>query len=106
MTSKKGTAGRDRTLSLENVIKKPRITEKSVKGMNSGSYCFDVDARANKVQIADAITRIYKVTPRAVRVVNTMAREVMNRKSGKMGMTAATRKAYVYLKKGDTIALM
>jgi large subunit ribosomal protein L23 len=100
------TPGTDHSLSLDAILKRPRITEKSVRGMNGGSYCFEIDARANKYHVAAAIKHVYKLTPLKVAIVRIPAREVKNRRTGKLGMTAALKKAYVYLKKGDTIAVM
>jgi large subunit ribosomal protein L23 len=103
---KKHTPGTDHALSLDAVLKRPRITEKSVTGMNTGSYCFEIDPRANKTQVAAAIKHVYKLTPVKVAIVRIPARTVRNRRTGKLGTTAALKKAYVYLKKGDTIAVM
>lgn len=98
--------GTDHTLSLDAVLRRPHITEKSVRGMNGGSYCFEIDPRANKTQVAAAIKHVYKLTPRRVAIVNIPAKTVRNRRTGKLGTTAGVKKAYVYLKKGDTIAVM
>jgi large subunit ribosomal protein L23 len=103
---KKTMKGADHTLSLDAVLRRPRITEKSVRGMNGGSYCFEIDPRANKTQVAAAIKHVYKLTPRRVGIVNIPAKIVRNRRTGKLGTTAGVKKAYVYLKKGETIAVM
>lgn len=99
-------AGRNRALSTEVVLKKPRITEKAVRGMNHNTYVFDIDPRANKLQVAAAIKLVYNVTPVKIAVVNTDGKSKQNRRTRKMGTTAANKKAYVYLKKGDTISIM
>jgi large subunit ribosomal protein L23 len=74
--------------------------------MNKGSYCFEIDPRANKTQVSKAIQHVYKFAPKKVNIVNIPAKSVRNRRTGKIGTTAAVKKAYVFLKKGDTIAVM
>lgn len=86
------------------VIKNPRITEKSTKLAESNVYTFDVHLKANKVEIAHAVTNLYGVTPVMVRVVNVAS--VRTVKKNIQGRTKKLRKAYVYLKKGDSITLL
>ena len=86
----------------EIIIKKPRITEKSgLQADGFGIYTFEVTARANKKNIAKAITEIYKVTPVRVNITNLPAKVVFTR--GKKGRKSGIKKAIVYLKKGDKI---
>ncbi len=50
------------TLNPIYVIKKPVLTEKSTEAMNDlGRYTFEVDRRASKTEIRDAIERLYNV---------------------------------------------
>ncbi len=43
------------------VIKKPRVTEKAMHATEHHRYAFDVDVRATKTDIKEAIEKLYKV---------------------------------------------
>jgi len=89
-----------------SILKKPLITEKmSKQGEKLGHYGFIVDDNANKIQIRQAIEKMYSVT---VERVNTMRipgkTRLRQTKNGvTKGTTGAYKKAVVTLKKGDTI---
>ena len=89
-----------------NILKKPLITEKMSKaGEKLGHYGFIVDTKANKIQIRQAIEKMYNVT---VERVNTMTipgkvRTRQTKNSVSKGTTGAYKKAVVTLKKGETI---
>lgn len=89
--------------SMANVLVRPRITEKAANMTSTNVYTFDIGAGATKQEVAEAVKAIYKVTPVKVNVVNTPAKRVQMRKKRGFGKTAATRKAYVFLKKGEEI---
>ena len=91
--------------NLSHIIIKPRITEKATDSEAMGMYTFDVAERANKQQIIQAVKALYKVTPRMVRVVKVRSKIKKNVRTGKSGIKGGGKKAYVYLKKGDTITL-
>ncbi|HEY0907852.1 MAG TPA: 50S ribosomal protein L23 [Candidatus Paceibacterota bacterium] len=84
-----------------SAVIKPRVTEKSGLLSQKGIYTFDVRVDANTRQIAAAIVAAYKVTPVKVSIAPVPAKAMFVR--GKSGSTSAGKKAYVYLKKGDTI---
>lgn len=92
-------------MNLDTILTNPRITEKAVRSMNHNVYTFDVTPRANKIDIARAIKHVYKFDPVKVAVVTVKASSKLNRRTGKLGKIAGGKKAYVYLKKGDTIAV-
>lgn len=52
-----------------DIIKRPVITERSAEQMADKKYTFDVDKRANKTEIKNAIETIFEVR---VAKVNTM----------------------------------
>lgn len=86
-----------------SVLVRPRITEKAANMTAVNVYTFDIVKSATKRQVADAIKAIYKVTPVKVNVVNTPAKRVRMRRKRGFGATTASRKAYVFLKKGEEI---
>ena len=56
-------------MSPEDIILKPIITEKSNDGVQNGKYTFKVSKKATKIQIADAVQKLFGVK---VLNVNTM----------------------------------
>ena len=97
--------GTSATGANTHVLLAPRVTEKAAILSDSGVYVFTVTRTATKPQVASAIQDLFKVTPRKVRMVVKHGTRVTTRITGKKGMTAASKKAYVYLKKGDKIEL-
>jgi len=57
-------------MSPYQVVKRPVITEKSNIATENNQYTFEVDRRANKTQIREAIEHIFKVNVVEVRVMN------------------------------------
>ena len=45
----------------EDIIKRPIITEKSNMDMQAGKYTFEVAKNATKIQIADAVQKLFDV---------------------------------------------
>jgi len=88
---------------LAHVLKKPHFSEKALLGTENGCYVFEVTPEATKHDVAAAIEKFYKVTPRQVRIANLPAKKVSLRTRRGVGTRARRHKAYVYLKKGDTI---
>ena len=90
---------------ISEILRAPRITEKASSNMSVGVYTFDVADRATKRGIAEAVFEIYNVRPRMVRIVNIHRKVRRNARTGQYGMSRGGKKAYVYLKKGETITL-
>ncbi|MEJ2365761.1 MAG: 50S ribosomal protein L23 [Deltaproteobacteria bacterium] len=86
------------------IIKRPLITEKStiIKEMNN-QLAFEVDRRANKIEIKKAVERIFKVQVEDVRTMNYQG------KRKRLGRTEGRRrhwkKAVVTLSPGGSIDL-
>jgi len=88
-----------------HVLMHPRITEKATMHGAMGVYTFDVADTANKHQISQAVRELYKVTPRMVRIVRIPSKIKLNSRTGKRGVKRGGKKAYIYLKKGDSITM-
>ena len=92
-------------MNLYDIIKRPIVTEKSNNlAATENQFTFEVDLKANKIQIKEAVERIFDVD--VVRVT-TM---VMPLKRGRRGRKAyqrspAYKKAIVTLPDGQTIGL-
>ena len=80
-----------------SVIIRPLITEQSTHLANvKGAYSFQVDKRANKVQVKSAVENIYGVKVSKVRTANRKGKS--RRKGRHIGVTPGWKKAVVYLK--------
>jgi len=91
-------------LDVYQVIKRPLITEQGMHLVETENiYPFAVAPKANKVQIREAIERIFGVE---VEKVNTANRKGKSRRRGRrVGRTPNWKKAYVKLKEGHSIEL-
>jgi large subunit ribosomal protein L23 len=79
-----------------SVIIRPLVTEQGMHFANvKGAYSFQVNRKANKVQIKKAIERIYGVKVDKVRTANRSGKR--RRKGRTIGTTAGWKKAVVYL---------
>lgn len=91
---------------LSRVIIKPRITEKAVEKSGQNVYTFVIDRAATKYDVRDAVKELYSVTPVKVNIVNKTPRQYMSRSKGRVVTEKGMKKAYVYLKSGDSISLV
>ncbi len=92
-------------VDYSRILRNARITEKAAQLAGNNTYVFDVAADANKTQIKSAIETIYKVSPLRVRTVTTPKKPVKSKKIRKTYYKGGGKKAYVTLKKGDSIQL-
>lgn len=86
---------------LSFVLRRPRITEKATMLAGSNAYAFEVSVDATKHDIMAAVKEKYNVTPVKVAIVRIPSKQVIIRNTN--GVKRGGKKAYVYLKKGDTI---
>ena len=85
------------------IIKAPVITEKSQAAQAEGKYTFKVAPNATKLEIKDAIEKIFKVKVTSVRTMNVKPKK---RRVGRYtGLTNRSKKAIVTLADGQTIDL-
>jgi large subunit ribosomal protein L23 len=85
------------------VLRAPWLSEKALIGTENGVYVFEVPSEASKYEIAAAIESIYNVIPRKVNVANLPGKIKALRTRRGTGARSARHKAYVYLKKGESI---
>lgn len=91
---------------LASVLIKPRITEKAVGMSEKNVYTFLVRRDATKYDVRDAVQALFNVTPVKVNIVNKSPRQYMSRMKGRRLTEKGMKKAYVYLKDGDSISLV
>jgi large subunit ribosomal protein L23 len=93
------------TLHLYDIIKRPVITEKtSIMSGELNQFVFEVDVRANKIQIKEAVEVIFNVD---VVKVATMIMPLKRSRRGRKYYQRSPewKKAIVTLPKGQTISL-
>ena len=82
------------------IILRPVITEKtSLLKEKNREVCFEVDSRANKIEIKEAAEKLFKVKVDRVRIVKKKGKK--KRVSKNEGWTKDWKKAYVKLKEGE-----
>ena len=92
-------------MHMYEVLRRPVVTEKSVINVDKGNkYTFEVDMRANKLMVKDAVQTAFNVTVLDVHVI------VMPAKTTRRGKRVTIRKpkwkkAIVALAPGDSIQL-
>ena len=84
--------------SAEDIIIAPIITEKSMAGTPDKKYTFKVASDAGKIEIAEAVEKVFKLKKGDVVKVNTMhVRGQMRRMGRYSGYTPSWKKAIVTL---------
>ena len=83
-----------------DIIKRPILTEKAYEGIDEKRYVFEVDIKANKAEIKNAIETVFADDGVKVAKVNTL-RTIgkMKRQGRTQGRTPEIKKAIVTLKK-------
>ena len=90
---------------LYSIIRAPRISEKTARLQEvSNQYVFEVSTEANKLEIKEAVEKIFGVNVRAVNVVNVKGKNKAFK--FRMGRRPDSRKAYVTLAEGQSIDVM
>ncbi|MGI6279059.1 MAG: 50S ribosomal protein L23 [Acutalibacteraceae bacterium] len=79
----------------QDIIIAPVITEKSMSGIADKKYTFKVAKEANKIEIADAVEKIFKVKVSKVNTISVRGRE--KRMGRYSGYTPSWKKAIVTL---------
>ena len=91
-----------------SILIKPIITEKaSANSEVNNCFSFEVNTKANKVEIKKAVEAAYGVSVEKVRTINVRpARRTRHTKTGiQHGKTNAVKKAIVQLAEGESIDL-
>lgn len=91
-------------LSVQDVVKRPLITEKAERNREAArQFAFEVHRDATKIQVKQAVEKLFSVHVLAVRTV--MARGKVKRVGRSIGQRPNWKKAFVTLKAGETISL-
>ncbi len=89
-------------MHIYQVLKRPILTEKTDLQRDDNQYVFEVDRRANKLQVKEAVQMVFDVE---VLAVNTMIMKPKRRKLGRKTITTrpAWKRAVVTLAPGERI---
>ena len=82
-------------MEARDIILRPVITEASTGRMDDKKYTFDVDLRANKNQVKNAVEEVFGVKVAKVNIMNVKGKE--KRQGRYVGFTKKRRKAIVTL---------
>ena len=87
-------------LDAYKIIRRPLITEKTTMQREIGNViAFEVDSRANKIEVRRAVETLFGVKVAEVRLFNVRGK--MKRLGRNVGRRPNWRKAYVRLKDGE-----
>ena len=89
--------------SAYNVIIRPIVTERSFDLMAQNKYTFEVAKGANKVEIAQAVEKLFDVKVVGVNTINVKPKK--KRVRYQAGYTRSWKKAIVELADGDSIEI-
>jgi len=82
-------------MEARDILKRPVITERSSEVMADKKYTFEVDTRANKTQVKQAVQEIFGVKVEKVNIMNCKGK--FKRMGKHAGYTNKRRKAIVKL---------
>jgi large subunit ribosomal protein L23 len=91
-------------MNIYQVLLKPTITEKSTLLQESGRYTFEIDPRANKIQVKEAVEKNFNVTVIGVNITKLHGKR--KRYGPRVKKMPDIKKAVVTLKPGDRITLV
>jgi len=90
-------------INYEQILIEPVLSEKSNILREQGKYVFKVDPRANKIQIKEAVRRIYNVHPVSCTVMIVGGKP--KRLRSRPGYTSSWKKAIIRLSKDEKISI-
>ena len=88
-------------MNFEDVLIKPVLSEKATVLREEGKYVFRVLPSATKIQIKEAVAKLFNVKVLSCTTLNVLGK--VKRVRGKLGKTSNWKKAIVRLAPGETI---
>ena len=80
-------------MKAEEIIIAPIVTEKSSSELQNGKYTFEVNKKATKIEIANAVEKLFGVKVEKVNTISVKGKE--KRVGAHTGMTSDWKKAIV-----------
>ena len=90
-------------MRYDQILIEPVLSEKSNLLREEGKYVFKVDPRATKIQIKEAVRRLYNVNPVSCNVMRVGGKP--KRLRSRPGYTSSYKKAIVKLAKDEKIGI-
>lgn len=91
-------------MTSQQVLKRPLLTEKAtIRREIANEYAFEIDMRANKIDVKRAVEEIFEVKVTGVRTMKLIGK--MKRMGVHQGRRSGWKKALVTLAEGNTIDL-
>ncbi|MCZ0718056.1 50S ribosomal protein L23 [Aerococcus kribbianus] len=87
----------------QEIIIRPIITEQSMMAMEDNKYTFEVDRRANKTEVKQAVEELFDVKVEKVNILNVRGK--LKRMGRYAGFTRKRRKAVVKVAEGQSIEI-
>ena len=87
----------------EQILIEPVLSEKANTLREQGKYVFKVDPRATKIQIKEAVRRLYNVHPVSCNVMVVGGKP--KRQRSRPGYTSSWKKAIIRLPKDEKISI-
>jgi len=89
-------------MHARDVLKRPLLTEKATIGREmANEYAFEVDGKANKIEIKGAVEKLFNVKVTKVRTMNFSGK--LKRMGAHQGRRSSWKKAVVTLVEGQTL---
>lgn len=89
-------------MNVFDVVRSPKMSEKTLNlKEENNQFAFEVDPRANKIQIKESVEKSFKVSVLKVRTMNVQGKK--KRLGRHEGRKSSWKKALVTLKEGETI---
>jgi large subunit ribosomal protein L23 len=88
-------------MNYEQILIEPVLSEKANDMRAQGKYVFKVDPKASKIEIKEAVRKVFGVKVVDCTVMNVGGK--MKRVRGRPGLTSSWKKAIVRLAPGETI---
>jgi large subunit ribosomal protein L23 len=88
-----------------DVLLRPVVSEKSFALIDHNVYTFVVAPDANKIEIRQAVERVFGVKVTAVRTLNRKGKRKRSRRSATFGKRPDTKRAMVTLAEGHSIPI-
>lgn len=90
-------------MDMYHIVRRALITEKSTVSKDENKYVFEVDRRANKIEVAKAVEKLFKVKVINVHVMNVTGKK---KRIGRiLGEKRSWKKAVVTLAPGSRIEI-
>ncbi|MDR3173508.1 MAG: 50S ribosomal protein L23 [Treponema sp.] len=90
-------------MNYDAILIEPVLSEKANILREQGKYVFKVDPRASKIEIKEAVRRLFNVHPVSCTVMRVGGKP--KRQRNRAGLTSSWKKAIVRLAKDEKISL-